>query len=251
MSPDDWVLAIPSYNRVKVLCEKTIKLIEDQGVDRERVTIFVTADQFAFYQDALPKYKLAVTPVSMRAARNTIARHYAVGTPILEMDDDIRGLVRKTADNTLVPLSGLTSFVSNAFWQATEENCALWGIYPVANGLFMKDTMTTDLRYIVGAMFGVTYTGNDDVDLVTLDDKEDFERTCRFYLHSEGVARFNYVAPKTSYYNTPGGMQSYRSKDTVTHGVEQMLQLFPNLCSVNTRKKSDWPEVKLKDRRPR
>jgi hypothetical protein len=86
------------------------------------------------------------------------------------------------------------------------ERCRLWGIYPVLNPLFMKKRVKLGLNYIVGAFWGVINTHEPGME-VSLDDKEDFERTLKFYMADGNVVRLEAYSLKTSYYSTPGGMQ--------------------------------------------
>jgi hypothetical protein len=71
------------------------------------------------------------------------------------IDDDIRGFNQKAKGGHLKPLDSLISLIERGFKVATAERCCLWGIYPVNNGLFMQDTITTDLRFIIGCFWGI------------------------------------------------------------------------------------------------
>ena len=93
------------------------------------------------------------------------------------------------------------------------------------------------------------FTGKDDPDFVVLDDKEDFERSCRFYLHDGKVVRFENVSWMTSGYGGEGGMQSYRTEVTISEGAREMVRLFPDLATLNLSKKSGHAEVRLRDNR--
>ena len=107
--------------------------------------------------------------------------------------------------------------------------------------------MTFDLRYIVGAVWGTVNTHDTKLS-VTLDDKEDFERTLKFYIRDGRVVRMENYAPDTNYYGEAGGMQVERTEKRVTESAHILLKRYPNLCSLNTRKVGHT-EIKLKDRR--
>ena len=62
---------------------------------------------------------------------------------------------KKAGVNSVKPLYSLIGLIERGFELVTAEKCSLWGIYPVNNGLFMKDTITTDLRFIMGSFWGI------------------------------------------------------------------------------------------------
>ena len=71
------------------------------------------------------------------------------------IDDDMRGLSQKAGVNSVKPLDSLIGLIERDFEIATAEKCSLWGVYPINNGMFMKDTITTDLRFIPSGFFGI------------------------------------------------------------------------------------------------
>ena len=79
-------------------------------------------------------------------------------------------------------------------------------------------------------------------------DKEDYERSVRFYKADGGVVRMRSIAPKTAYYTEKGGNQEFRTKKTVMDGAKWMVENFPEYCDLNLTKKSGYPEVRLRDK---
>ena len=53
---------------------------------------------------------------------------------------------------------------------------------------------------------------NRKAELRTIDDKEDYERSIKYYLKDGGVLRFNNVTCRTNCRKEPGGMQVERTK---------------------------------------
>ena len=102
----------------------------------------------------------------------------------------------------------------------------LWGIYPVNNPFFMKNTVTRDLRYIIGAFYGIRNTHNPTYDLQYGDNQEDKERTLRYWVTDGAVVRLNDVAPNTVYYSK-GGMESPTRKADTERYTEELLKEFP------------------------
>lgn len=247
----DYSVAIPSYRRASTLAEKTLPMLLNGGVDPGRITVFVCDDERDAYAEKLSRFPVSFADAkpTLRAARNIIARYYPAGHPVVEVDDDLKGLIRRLDDKTVEPVINLHPLFVRAFDEADREGARLWGLYPVKNPYFMKDRITTDLKYIGGGLFGLRFTGKDDPDFVVLDDKEDFERSCRFYLHDGKVVRFGNVSWLTTGYGGAGGMQTYRTDDTISAGAREMVRLFPDLATLNLSKKSGHAEVRLRDGR--
>lgn len=250
--PSDYSVAIPSYRRSGTLVSKTLPMLRDGGVSLDRVTVFVCDDERSLYERALAPFagvRVARAEPTLRAARNIIARSYPVDHPVVQVDDDLKGLIRMLDEKTVEPVTDLHSLFIRGFVEADKAGARLWGLYPVKNPYFMKRAVTTVLKYIGGGLFGTRFTGKDDPDFVVLDDKEDFERSCRFYLHDGAVVRFGDISWNTTGYGGDGGMQTYRTPETISHGATEMVRLFPELATLNLSKKSGHAEVRLKDNR--
>ena len=156
--------------------------------------------------------------------------------------------------NRLHDMRNLDDFIQFAFKIAKEKGIDNWGIYPVENPYFMKPTTeivddytTTKLTYIMGGFTGVI--NNKKAEIRTIDDKEDYERTIKYYLKDGGVLRFLNVCVRTRCYTEPGGMQINRTKNRIHESAVYLTKKYPLLCTLNTRKKSGYTEVKLRDRR--
>ena len=164
---------------------------------------------------------------------------------LLNLDDDIVSIQEKLGDSEK-EIEDLNDLIETGFKTAGEGQCHLWGIYPLVNHFYMNYNHTFDLRYIVGAFWGLINT-HDKNTYVELEDKEDFERTIKFYIKDKRVLRFNYVGVETGYYKEPGGMQETRTEDRVKESVSFLLQKYPMFCEWNQRRKNHY-EIKLKDR---
>jgi hypothetical protein len=252
----DYIVAIPSYKRAETLRDKTLVVLKEQGIPARKIHVFVaTAEEKKTYEDTLVKGtygSLIMAIPGMAAVRNFITGHYPVGTRIVNMDDDIKGFLEysPTAKRHEAPLRNLDQFIREAFADSIKTGFRLWGVYPVANGYFMKGgPPTTDLRYIIGAFWGIINPGP-SVLKVTIDDKEDYLRSIIMYLADGGVLRYRTVAPKTAYYKEPGGMQEERTMNRVTKSATILHESFPDLTALNATKKSGYLELRLRDKRP-
>jgi hypothetical protein len=254
----DYVIAIPSYKRAETLRDKSLKLLHEYNIEPRRIYIFVAnKEEEKVYKDVLdPKSynKIVVGVPKIGPQRNFISDYFPVGKPLVHMDDDVSAFIEwsATARRNETSLKDLKGLILKGFDACRKANCSLWGIYPTANGYFMKNEHTTDLRYVIGAFNGCFNPGTKGPKGVKLElemDKEDYERSIRFYLRDGAVVRLRNVAPKTAYYTEKGGNQEFRTMKTVADGAKKLIKMFPELCSLNMTKKSGYPEIRLRDKR--
>jgi len=249
---NDWIIAIPSYKRTEILKEKTLSVLKHYGIEPQRIYIFVADEsEEEAYKAALDPgsyNKIIVAEKGLHNARNVINQYFPIGKKIVSADDDIRGFIEfsETAKRKEVPLKSLKGLIERGFKEADAAGARLWGVYPSANGFFMKNTVTTDLRLIVGSFWGQRNPGKE----VTLDfsEKEDYLRTLLFYSKDKKVVRLNFVSPQTAYYKTPGGMQLNRTKENQEKAVKELIKRYPDYVAVNPHRKSGFMEIRLRDK---
>lgn len=260
------IFAIPSLSRADIIVKKTLPLLVDKFlIDQASIYVFVVAEELETYNNSVkramyPGIRLVVGPLGLHHMRNFMHAFFPENEDIVFMDDDLSDIVQMIEDTTVpdknkcarYPLSGLTSeqfkaYLTCAFRMMREQGINLWGIYPVKNGYFMKDLpeITFDLRFIVGCFWGCI---NNHQIKITLEEKEDVERTLLYYIQDKKVLRFNRIAPVTTYYKQKGGMQS-RGQDrieTSKKSCQYLLETFPEYCKLYTSKKSGIWEIKLR-----
>jgi hypothetical protein len=124
--------------------------------------------------------------------------------------------------------------VSKGFALCKEHKLHLWGINSTDNPYFMRQTQTTDVKFLVGHFWGVI--NQKDV-LVTMDYKEDYERTLKYIDKDGGVVRFNNVAAKTRL-GAKGGLNTNPKERLPTNKLnsEKLIAQFPNLVRINPRR---------------
>jgi hypothetical protein len=250
--PSDWVVAIPTYKRTDILKEKTLATLQKYGIEPSRIYIFVAdKDEEKQYKEAIPATsynKIIVAEKGLHNARNVINTYFPKGKKIVEADDDIRGFIEfdESKSRHEKPLTSLKRLIDRGFAEAEKHGARLWGLYPSANGFFMKDTVTTDLRLIVGSFWGQINPGKEI--LLDFSEKEDYLRTLMFYEKDGKVVRLNFASPQTPYYKTPGGMQE-DDKRLVNQekAVKEILKRYPTLVKRNPNRKSGFPEIRLRD----
>ena len=277
-TPEKYVVAIPTYKRAETISKNSLGVLNKRGIQKSRVYLFVAnLAEKKIYQQQVESHlygHIIVGKLGLRNQRNFITQYFKEGQMIVEMDDDIGEIYRLQAgkekkDNKLLELTNLDHFFKDAFhrllshttslekskysWNkrggAQKPQAHLWGIYPVDNPYFMQSRITDDLRFIVGPLWGKINRHAKNFKL-TIDEKEDVERTLQHYVKDGSVFRFNNVTIKTTYYKTKGGMQSEnkdRQKEALT-SAKYLVKKYPSLTTLYLKKKSGHPEVRLRDK---
>jgi len=269
---NNFFIVIPSYKRSNIIVKKTLHLCcIKYNIPQEQIYIFVLEEDFNDYKHILDKFNyqninlisaINDTAPGLHNMRNFITNYFDEDVPLLHIDDDIDDLYKlhedisienknKSAHWQLISLNSneFIDFINNSFSNLKKHGLSLFGIYPVKNGFFMKDLpeRTYDLRFCVGAFWGCF--NKKDIQ-ITLEEKEDFERTILFYILSGGVLRNNHITLKTKYYSTKGGMQS-RNIDRVLESQKScaiLCEKYPNFCRLYSSKKNGMCEVRLKNK---
>lgn len=247
-------IAIPSYKRPETLRDKTLTVLKAYRIPAEKITVFVAdKEQEKLYKETLKAGtygNIVVGIVGMGAIRNFITKYYPIGTQIVNIDDDIKGFLEYDASKPRKerPLRSLLAVIKRGFAECEKAGAHLWGVYPVANGFFMKPKVSTDLKYVIGSFWGCINPGIQKVN-ITLDDKEDYQRSILYYKMDNAVVRLNMVAPVTAYYKEPGGMQEERTAQRVEKSARWLVKEYPEFAVLNPNKKSGFMEVRLRDMR--
>lgn len=236
-------VAIPSYNRCEMLKSKTLATLTRLcPALLPRTTVFVAdVAQEAIYKAAITDISIIVAKPTMSGVRNFMVDYYEPNTQILFLDDDIDGIVRKDGNNKVeVTATEFEAAIVRGFDLCNVNGTKIFGFYPIANGLFMSDGHTTDLRYCVGAIYGVI---NDREIKVTTNDGEDYERTILFFEKYGSVIRLNSYAPRTTYWRKSGGMVGQR--DIVS--LQKLAARWPQFCRLKTRKTDGRTNLTIKE----
>jgi len=251
----NYKIAIPSYKREKILEEKTLSLLKKHKIPKEKIYIFVAnEEQKELYVKSLsPYYKeIIVGEVGMKEIRNFITNYFDEGEYIMNFDDDLKDFEelikdkekgkefsRKTHSRKL---ENLEEFILRGFKKLEDTSLQLFGVYPASNPFFMKTTETTRLEFCVGSCWGHI---NDKEFILSIDNKEDFERTLLSYNKYGGVVRFNHISPITKYYKEEGGMNDNRTYEDDFKSCEFLCNKYPTLVKMTRTRKSGMPMIRV------
>ncbi|CAE7891454.1 unnamed protein product [Symbiodinium sp. KB8] len=266
---EQWVVAIPTFDRLRIIGSHTLNLVLSAGIPPKRIFVFADPSQYHEYQKLLQPHGVNVVEGAKGVChqRNKIMSFFPVGAHVVEMDDDIKGLLcstgsvrsDKSAQVVDVPVSSLPVVIDHLFEVASREGCVLWGVYPVANPWMLSRTYSTGLTKATAQMMGYRNPGAEMK--LTMPVMEDYERILRLYAAGKRCMRCDYLAVKTAN-KGPGGCASafteYKVIEDETRKnlpamlhpreilesqvAQQLRELFPDLVTSVTKPK---PKEKL------
>jgi len=230
-------IAIPSYNRADICKTKTLAMLRAQNIPASRITVFVaSSDQKSFYEEVIPRDLygcIVVAVLGHREVKNWISQYYPIGKPYVSIDDDISNIVQLTGDGKLQTLVSLDELIVEGFRQCEMNNYHLWGIAPVANGFFLKQVIHKDLKFCIGCFWGCV---NRHIP-ITLNLKDDYERSLQNAVLDGGVIRFSYVAAVTKYCAAGGiGQNKEQRSEANKKEVEYLIATYPGLVRLNKKR---------------
>ena len=237
----DYQIPIPSYNRIEVLQKATLPMLERHDTDPKRITIFVANDdQYQQYRAAIDKkYEIVVAELGLLNAKRFYHNYYDNGTPLFNVLDDVYSLKQKDGEKMIQYTGTIDELVDLGFRVSEKVGAKMWGINPVANGYFMKDSITIGLRLIYGTIYG-DYAGNPSVmgeRVLENPSGEDWENSISSFITNGSLVRIEWIAPVSKLF-AKGGMSdelALRGTDRKTEHeihLRAIANAYPDLCSV-------------------
>jgi len=234
-------IAIPSYNREKQLCNKTLKLLLDSGVNQFDIDLFLyDVDENELYDAEIfkvfgeHKINVVVTDILDLGERLNyiLNEYYDEGEEVLLIEDDILRINKN-----------LLEVCKEGFKLCRENNLFIWGISPTDSKLYHKEGYSTNFKFIIGVLYGVIVRKDPSLN-VSITYKCDFERSILYHKKDGGMIRFNDVCINTSY-RALGGLGNDNKngrKEKELEAVKQMIEKYPDYCYQNPKKER---EIKL------
>ena len=218
-------IAIPSHKRSKVIRSKVLTFLEGHSIKKELIYIFVAEEEFYDYKQELPDYNIVKGALGIGPNREAISNHFGDNEFLVSLDDDVTNLLDKGTS-----LIDLNLFITQTFHLLIENNLTLAGVYPSRNPFFCKNTITTDLRFIIGQF--KCFINKKQLEKRNYELLEDYETTLKHYFHSGGVLRYNYILIKADYNKLSGGLKKYRTLEKKINEVNKFKLEYPNYCKV-------------------
>jgi hypothetical protein len=246
-------VVIPSYKRAEGCRDMTLSILKRYRIPKEDIYVIVANEEekkiYSSILDSSTYGHLLVGVPGLPEVRNWIFHHFPKGKPLVCCDDDIKGFIEYDSSNKRHEreLVSLKKIIQRGFSECKKIDCRFWGVYPSANGFFMRPTVSTDLKFCVGPFWGCLNPGNDIKIDIGQGEKEDYQRTIQFFKADGAVVRLNFVAPKTAVYKMPGGLQFGNRLKREHKTIKAMMKKYPGWIKLNPTRKSKMPEIRLTD----
>lgn len=247
----DYIIVIPTHNRVDVLQKKTLPLLKRLGIPSKKITLFVSGgEQKKMYQEGVPSSEyneiISKDVKGIGATKNAITAHYPEGKKIVIVEDDLNNLMKLSSDaKKLVPLTDLDSVIKQGFDLCDKHKTILWGIYAVPNAFFMKPAVSFDLKFIIGTCYGIINTKK--IHLHT-NVKEDYELSLEVWERYGAIVRFNNIVARRKAYpdRGQGGLADLSERKARTEvSVDYLLKKFPELIHESKKTKLGLREIQM------
>ena len=250
----DYVVCIPSYKRAETCNEKTLKMLKNNKISDSKIYVYVANDEeYKEYLKVLDKKlynKLIVGIKGLVPQRQFIMEQWKEGQHIVFFDDDVQSI--DLSISKLFKGKTLDYFFKYAFKECVANKSSIWGVYPVYNPFFReaRDETSTCLNYIVGAFYGIINRPKlKSIQLsITKENgqKEDVERTIKYFIEDGIVLRFNRVGFVTKYYGKSGGLGTFEDRlKPMLEASNKIKAAYPDYGTIST-KKTGMTEFKLK-----
>ena len=235
---------INTYKRSHLLPSRTLKLLSEHSIPLERIHIFVGGDESdleSYKQSCGLGYNYYLVPVGLAASRNFAYETFPVSTPLVFFDDDIKKMIHKDKN----AVWNLDEEAINAFKCCRDHNLSLWGIYPAANRLWMKEGYSGGHHFCYGCgPWGILNCEFRN----QLTWKEDYERSLYFIERDKSTIRINYLSTVQNFRKESGGLSNSRTTENEQAGCDFLLQKYPTLCTLK-KSKSGFPELRIKQKK--
>tara|TARA_Y100000004_G_C8925986_1_gene417660 strand:- start:607 stop:1371 length:765 start_codon:yes stop_codon:yes gene_type:complete len=230
---------IPSWKRPTILRDKTLAFLKQMEVPKELIDIVVETEVMKTeYLEHNPGYNVVVSNTfGIMGKRNFVRTYYQYKTDlsyIVCIDDDIDMLmdwdVPMTADR-------FYEVIEESFIQCEMNGATMWGVSPFHNTFFMKNNITTCLKYICGAFFGLIIDRDHPPLQTDYDHYEDFDFSCQHFLRDKALIRNNGVSIITKYFNPNGGITEWyggkeQRKEAQKQDALRFIEQYPRMARI-------------------
>ena len=198
-------VCIPSYNRLDGVQEKILKLLKKYNVNDINIFVSTEKDYEEYKKENIGNIVLVPNEFAgIGAVRFFIVNIWSTDKDkIVMMDDDIE-MVKDLHGKEI----NVKDFFENFFKKLEEYNLYFGGLGLCANPFFLKDTWTSTLKYVSGAVQFVRIDKSREKIDCRYRHFEDFCYNILYFKRDSGILRYNGFAPSTKNYNPIGGIAS-------------------------------------------
>ena len=233
---NDFNIVIPSYNRSKLIKEKTIKWILENKLNLKN-TVYIFTPQIEDYNlnlNYIENLCIVKCPIGLNNARNYIINYFKINTKLLILDDDIDKIINL---NHKEP--SILSEIIRTFEYMEKEDIKLGSINPTSNSYFSDKKIKEGYYFCIGAFY---FLINDKYILDIDNELEDYSRSILYFIRYGKILRNNNLLLKTKY-NQKGGMYSDKRNNERTKIAIKLFLKYPYLILL--KKKKEYLGIKL------
>lgn len=249
-----YVVCVPSYKRAQLCNDKTLTTLKKNKIPKSKIYVYVAnKEEYDEYKKTLDPQlygHLVIGHKGLVPQRQFISEQFPNGQPIVFFDDDVSSIDLSMSD--LFKGQSVHTFFQAAFKECKKQKAYIWGVYPVFNPFFRKarEEVSTCLNYIVGAFYGIINRPTLKSLQLTITaengQKEDVERTLKYFIQDGLVLRFNRVGFETKYYGKSGGLGTFADRlQPMLHASQLLKKEYPTYGDIST-KKNGMTEFRLK-----
>jgi len=204
-------IAIPSYNRPEIFINKSLQYLDRCDVKRDNIDVFLEDEkQLELYvatcANEYPELNYIITNTKGICEKRNYIRHYYAMVNYNRytfcLDDDIDTVMRKDKTEE----TELHDFIIRGFCECDNVGATMFGISPLHNEFFLRDNVSYNLNYIIGAFFGFISIENELPYMTDMEHYEDFDFSLAHYFKDKKLVRFNHLGLKTKYFEPTGGI---------------------------------------------
>jgi hypothetical protein len=232
-------LVIPSYKRPLTISNQTLHFLNRIGYPASKIIIFVSdSEQARLYTSWIENRlygQIIVGVLGLKEQRNFISDWLSEDEIYISMDDDLNYVKIMTGYSFL-------DLMKDAISKISTREYGLAGILSNSDARRFKNNYTQHLSHIVGCFW---IARNDrDIRIDGLAEKEDYERSIKYFQKYGKVLRYRCAGVQTQYVGETGGIAKEGRRFREAEAVLYLTNKYPSLCS-RINKKGEWPDLKL------
>lgn len=150
-----YIVAIPSYERYKIISKRVLLFLQEGQVDKRRIFIFVSdasqAELYASHVSSELYGEIVIGVKGIVPQRNFIRNYFPVGQFVVSLDDDVTRL-KRLVDGKLQRINNVDDFFTQAFKTLEQRGLYIWGIFSTSSTMHMKyqkEEISTDRKSVV------------------------------------------------------------------------------------------------------
>ena len=228
-------VVIPTYGRPDIIQEKTLSLLQSYKIPKEHISLFVAnkKEYDLYYKKVADSFygSIVIGVPGLMQQRNFIMQYYPIGTQIVSFDDDV-GALWQLEGEKLVPLVSLKQTIQRGFSLCKRLGYHMWGIYPTKNAGWMSREPSTNLKFLIGHMYGII---NRKI-ILRAPLKHDYELSLENSVRDGGVIRLNDLVATTKMGKEGGiGKTVEERQSTYKKVIQYLVNKYPGLVRPNPR----------------